>query len=117
MHSETELRVIEFVARQCRVKPEKLDPNMTLLDGLGVDGDDAFDFFTSFSNEFGVDLSGLNLNDHFGPEGWHPGALIQWLKVLLPRKKRSKDWPIAVRLSDLVKATEAEKWVVPSGNA
>jgi hypothetical protein len=52
MHFETELRIIEFVARQRRVKPEKLDPNMTLLDGLGVDGEDAFDFFTSFSNEF-----------------------------------------------------------------
>ena len=43
-----------------------------LLDDLGIDGDEASDFFIAFGAEFEVDLEPLyrNWSSYFGPEGF-----------------------------------------------
>jgi acyl carrier protein len=63
--------VIEFVAGVAEVKPERVTLDARLLDDLGIDGDDAVEFFNAVHERFGTDLTHLyeRWSDHFGPEG------------------------------------------------
>jgi acyl carrier protein len=68
---ELEKRIIEFAASQTGLDPAKIRLDSRLLHDLGMDGDDAVEFFENFSREFGVDITVLNedWDRHFGPEG------------------------------------------------
>lgn len=66
-----ETQVFGFVADQWRTKREKLSPSTRLAQDLGMEGDDAVEFFTEFGKRFGVDLDELHTRwgQHFSHEG------------------------------------------------
>lgn len=63
--------VVEMLAKERGLSPAKIEPSSRLLQDLGMDGDDAVDFFISLQKRFGTDFSALReqWSDHFGPEG------------------------------------------------
>lgn len=72
MTEETVLdRVIGSVAEERGLAAQKIKPTDRLLDDLGMDGDDAVEFFAAFAKEYNVDLAPLyeHWDWHFGPEG------------------------------------------------
>lgn len=62
--------VVEMLANERGLSPDKIEPSSRLLQDLGMDGDDAVDFFISLQERFRTDLSALHevWSDHFGPE-------------------------------------------------
>lgn len=64
--------VVEMLAKERGLSPAKINVSSQLLQDLGMDGDDAVDFFTALQERFGTDLSALHegWSDHFGPEGF-----------------------------------------------
>jgi uncharacterized protein DUF1493 len=63
--------VFDFVAQERRMKREKLNLSDRLLVDLGMDGDDAVEFFEKFAKKFEVDLTHHqeHWSEYFGPEG------------------------------------------------
>ncbi|ROT94854.1 hypothetical protein EB810_06770 [Altererythrobacter sp. FM1] len=64
--------VVEVLAKERGLAPAKIDASSRLLQDLGMDGDDAADFFVLLQERFGTDLTALQerWSDHFGPEGF-----------------------------------------------
>lgn len=64
-------RVQGFTAQHLGVKRSKLSTATRLNRDLGMDGDDAVEFFKDFAAEFQVNLDDLysRWDQHFGPEG------------------------------------------------
>jgi acyl carrier protein len=75
--------VIEFIAEQSGMKPDKLTASSRLLQDVGVDGDDAVEFFAEFEKRYVADLAPLyaHWGRHFGPEGF--GTPMSFLVMLL----------------------------------
>ncbi|QIK95895.1 DUF1493 family protein [Sphingomonas sp. HDW15A] len=78
-------QIVERVSEQTGVKPEKLDASTRLLQDIGMDGDDAVEFFEDFEERYGVDLSPLyaNWGRHFGPEGFGTPKTFVVLLILM----------------------------------
>lgn len=94
-----------FLSDYLRLARKSVSINSRLLQDLGVDGDDAADVLAAFSKKFNVDLSGLELSRHFGPEAsFNP---LTWLGQLLTRG-RSK--PITITVKDLVISARRGRW-------
>lgn len=75
---------MRFTAQHWRVrKNRKLTSDTRLAQDLGMDGDDAVEFFEKFGQEFGVDLYELNAHwrQHFAPEG--SGSLGAMVTIVL----------------------------------
>jgi hypothetical protein len=72
--TELEARIIGFVAEERGMKPQRIILSSRLYHDLGMDGDDAVEFFEKFGKDFNVDLSPLreHWSEHFGPEGSAP---------------------------------------------
>jgi len=70
--SGLEEQVIALVAEELEVPVSKLTPSSRLLEDLGMDGDDAVEFFQAFEERFSPELEPLYRHwaKHFGPEGW-----------------------------------------------
>jgi acyl carrier protein len=70
--SGTATELLEMLAKDRGLAPAKIDASSRLLQDLGMDGDDAVDFFLSLQERFGTDLTALQgrWSDHFGPEGF-----------------------------------------------
>jgi acyl carrier protein len=83
MNDAIEDRVYALVADELGVKREKVSPNSKLSHDLGMEGDDAVEFFEKFSKEFSVDLKQLGEDWHayFSPEG---AGLRTILCILVP---------------------------------
>lgn len=69
-------KVIDLIAEQCGIDREKILLSKRLSQDLGIEGDDAVEFFEHVQERFGTDLTTLveHWNDHFLPEGiplWH----------------------------------------------
>lgn len=64
--------VVEMLAKERGLAPARIDASSRLLQDLGMDGDDAVDFFISLQERFGTDLTALHerWSDHFSPEGF-----------------------------------------------
>jgi hypothetical protein len=65
-----EERVMQFTAQRWPVrKGRSLTTETRLAQDLGMDGDDAVDFFDAFQQDFGVDLEDLHMHwdQHFSP--------------------------------------------------
>ena len=77
--------IIEHVAEQTGIKPEKLNAATRLLQDAGMDGDDAADFFTDFEKRYEADLTPLyaHWDRHFGPEGFGTPLSFLVMFVLL----------------------------------
>jgi hypothetical protein len=70
-----EEKVIDFVALKRGMRREKISLSSRLSQDLGMDGDDAVEFFERFAKEFVVDIRPLSetWGQHFGAEvgpGW-----------------------------------------------
>jgi hypothetical protein len=83
-----EHEVIELVAVERGLAPAKVNLRSRLLHDLGMDGDDAVEFFEDFEKRYGADLTPLyqHWSRHFGPEGCGSptSCLLMFLLVLSP---------------------------------
>lgn len=93
-----EEKVLDFLALERGMSKSEIQPEDTLAQDLGMDGDDAEYFFRSFAKNFNVDIEVLWLNwkRHFSSE-----------VSFFPSKPR-KD-PVTVR--ELVESAVAGHWV------
>jgi acyl carrier protein len=79
--------VFDFVAEERGMKREKLNLSDRLLVDLGMDGDDAVEFFEKFEKKFEVDLTYLqeHWSEYFGPEGISgSGPLLFSIVAMVP---------------------------------
>jgi len=79
-HDRLLRRVYELVSQSTGVRIEKLTPQSRLNYEIGMDGDDAGEFFQQYAQVFGVDLEQLvwHWDQHFNAEGMSlsTGAII-----------------------------------------
>jgi hypothetical protein len=78
--SELEKSIVEMAAKKMGYSEKRIALSTTLQHDLGMDGDDAAEFFDEFSNEFPGDYSGLQVHwhRHFMPE-CGPSGIPIWL--------------------------------------
>jgi acyl carrier protein len=72
-----EERVIRFTMQDWPVRKNRaLNAATRLAQDLGMDGEDAVEFFDDFQQDFGIDLEDLYLHwdQHFSPRGHQPFA-------------------------------------------
>jgi acyl carrier protein len=95
-----ESEIIDFAAHETGVKANKVALSTRLLQDLGMDGDDAVEFFDLFSDKFKVDLSQLSQHwhHHFGPEGFLHGLPFRGLEM-------------EITIQDLLDAAIAGRWL------
>jgi hypothetical protein len=114
-----EVEVLEFVARTVGVRCSKLSMSTRLLGDLGIDGDDADEFFKDFSETFHVNVSQLDLSRHFGGEGclpWEiPGMLFRAIAELVrcrlsDRTEEERVGLIPITIGELVCAAKTGHW-------
>jgi hypothetical protein len=76
-----EERVYALLVEEVGVPREKLAANKTLSHDLGMEGDDAVEFFEKFGHEFRVDLSSLyeDWSKYFAAEGMSPTVVLVML--------------------------------------
>ena len=78
--TELEQRIIAFVEHETGTKSRWIELSSCLQHDLGMDGDDAVEFFEKFEKDFAVDLALLRHHwpNHFGPEFSSPslGCLV-----------------------------------------
>jgi acyl carrier protein len=104
----------DFVAVECGVPAETLTSETTLFGDLGIDGDDAIEFFEAFQERFGVDLASLDMRRYFGPEGWPLRDLVImpfWLLWMArPGDPHQKARVQPIHLFELMSAAESGRW-------
>lgn len=69
--SGTDEKIFELLAVEHGIKRGRITGRSRLQNDLGMDGDDAVEFFAAIERDFGTDLSRLyaRWSKHFGPEG------------------------------------------------
>lgn len=113
LHSE----IIGLVAHERGLPREKVHLSDRLLHDLGMDGDDAVDFFNSVHDRFGTDFTHLheNWSEHFGPEGfscWYGLAIILAAVVggtVAAMSGLSAVWGVAITVAILAVALWASR--------
>ena len=72
MDQASDQAVTALVARFTDRPLARITPDLLLFDDLGMDGDEAVEFFDAFAAAFPVDLTPLyaRWGRYFGPEGW-----------------------------------------------
>lgn len=117
---DLEGEVIDLLAEERGLARERVQLSDRLLQDLGMDGDDAVDFFNSVHERFGTDLAhlGEHWSEHFGPEGlscWNglvivPFALIGGVVggIVGP----SKFWSYAIAFAVAVALLAAWFWAM-----
>jgi len=89
-----ELEVRHLVSKEAGVSIERIRATSRLQDDLGMDGDDAVEFFQAYERAFRVDISALwvEWSSHFGPEGgaspailllFAPGAIVAMTSIFI----------------------------------
>jgi hypothetical protein len=75
---QLERDICRFVSETVGVQLDRVHLRSTLGKDLGVDGDDAIEFFDAYSLAFHVDVTALQAkwSEFFGPEGLGAGQLI-----------------------------------------
>src|SRR5215831_17009336 len=68
MNIELPDRVWQFVCDFWHQSPHRLRADTRLEEDLGMTGSDAADFLNAFAKTFEVDLTGIEIHRHFGPE-------------------------------------------------
>ena len=80
-------QLIDFVIEQRGRYRKPLTRETDLLDGLGIDGDDAVEFLEAFAKRFDCDLHDLDLRQYFNGEGLDViGAIISLFRKTEPLK-------------------------------
>ena len=102
--------VFDLVAEERGVARDRVKLSSRLLHDLGMDGDDAVDFFETVHERFGTDLTHLHASwkEHFGPEGFSPwnGLIIIPAAVIggliAGRADLTAPWGFAIAIALLV---------------
>lgn len=94
----------KFVTKQRWEYDFPLTRETTLRSELKLWGDDAVDFIISFGKEFNVDISTLDLNKYFPPEG---DRILPTIFRLLSLKKKPEYFSIT--LGDLEESVKKGK--------
>lgn len=101
-----------MVSEFTRVRPQVLTWETTLFHDLGIDGDDADEFFEEFGRTFEVDLTDFNIESHFGPEASDPfSSILTGLQGWFTGDHHSAAGVVPISLYDLVQAAQAGRWV------
>jgi acyl carrier protein len=104
-------QMADFVAETTHYPRAKITLDTGLRGDVGMDGDDAAEFFEAYLQEFGVDLSSLRWDRHFGPEfSFFP----VWM--LFPSWWKWQKEMVEIRLSDLLQSARAGVWTVAYEN-
>jgi hypothetical protein len=116
--SSTFSDVAAFVAEERGAPLQRIAPETTLFGDLGMDGDDAVEFFTEFFRRFEVESGNFQISRHFGSEGWPlvtPFALL-WRAIRFiagdAEETHERAGLMPVRIADLVAAVEARRWTL-----
>ena len=117
--NQIEQQVIELLAEVRYYPKEKIGMNTSIIDDLGVAGDDADELFLAFDKKFGTDSRNLDFKRFFGNEGMYPWelpllvlkllwGLVRLLngKTFIVRRKPADD----MKVSDFVEAAVSKKW-------
>jgi len=99
-------QIRDFVSEKLGVPKERLSPSTRLLHDLWLDGDDAADLLKDFSQQFAVDMAGIDFRRHFGSE---LEAGIRW--VLQKTLGAERLGYAAITLKDLLDAANHGRWV------
>ena len=94
--------IIKFVQTELWDIRKGIDLETRLLEDIGIDGDDADEFFQKYSEKFKVDLSEMNWDKHFGSEG---------LNLLGIFNKSFWEKAESIRIKDLVDSATSHKWI------
>lgn len=95
--------------------PETLTPETTLFYDLGIDGDDAIEFFDEFRKSFGVDLTEFKIESHFGPEASGPiSSMVTWFRGWWIGDHHRAAGVVPISLHNLVLTAQAGRWVRPT---
>jgi hypothetical protein len=111
MSNELQSAVFAFIQNERRCKPDEIGLDRSLNLDLGMDGDDAVEFFEAFAEKFGVDLTelGEEWSRYFGPEGGFSlfgfGHGIQTLFGA-----PTFDSALPMRIKRVVEAAESGRW-------
>jgi len=112
MNDDLSREVFAMVSEFTRVRPQELTSETTLFYDLGIDGDDAVEFFEEFGRAFGVDLTHFNIENHFGPEASDPfSSVITWFQGWWKGDHHSAVGVVPISLQELVLAARAGRWV------
>lgn len=76
--TEVKSDILARIAHFTDVKLEKLRPTDRLLEDLGMDGDDAVEFFDDIEKRHAIDFTLLfdHWDQHFGPESGTPAWIL-----------------------------------------
>ena len=122
MAAELADRVRAFVCGEMGIRPAELTPDTRIVHDLGCDGDDAAELLERFSEEFEVDLSGLQWNRYFNDEA-SPGcvaAIVAIIRCFRGRpgtgdqteRQSNTGLPLEpVTIRDLIAAAESRRWL------
>ncbi len=118
MVPDTKIKLFKFISEECGVEISELSDDTTLLWDLGLDGDDAVEFFENFSEQFDVDLSEFEIYKYFGPEWYPPHVLLllplyiglYFIRHYLFGKVNRKLGFIPITIADLLMAAKTKKW-------
>ena len=118
MNPELYARVKTLVIEQTGfVSEEKLTPETHLADDLGIAGDDGYELFEAFCEEFEIqNMSEIKPSKYFGTEGGPNPFLIYvfFYDLVFGRKElKDTDSSVPLYLRDLVKSAEAKRWIPP----
>jgi acyl carrier protein len=69
MEDNIEDRKINLVHKKCGIAKSRININSRLEKDLRITGIDAYELLIDFRNEFNVDVSILDFDDYFLPEG------------------------------------------------
>ena len=81
---DLEQRVIAVIAKQTGLQRDRIKPEMLVEHELGCTGEDAWELMETMQREFGIDMTGIDLNRHFDREGGVGWPLVVILVVALP---------------------------------
>ena len=101
-NGDSEKCIIKLIADFTGVNSDRISLESRLNHDLGIDGDDASEVLSLYSEAFGVDLTDFQFSKYFRGE---PHLLNFWRWI---PSKRPKLTPITVR--DLVEAAKQKKW-------
>ncbi len=105
--------VFQMLADKMCVRLKELAPEKSVNYDIGMDGDDAVEFFEEFAQRFHVDLTplGKEWDRYFVPEGvdlgWHNGEILTVFTARPPRKHHKT---VPLLLSRIVEAAEKGHW-------
>ena len=99
LDADLEQRVIRFIAAKTGLQPNAITSASRLLHDLKIDGDDAEELLTEYSDAFQVDMTGFDFCQRFRSE---PNLFSLWLGSL------NRFVPVTV--AQLVRSARNGRW-------